>query len=189
MNEFNSEFVSSKNKYIEENLNEFARMNQYGKYIRGTLVNIGYHLIKEKPIYYSDDLALAFELFQTSILIHDDIIDHSTLRRNTLTIPVNYCERWKKKKYGNCEDNIDIANSMALCSGDIGLYLPLQKICESYKNDKKLSELMSYFIDIAINTIKGEIIDIILPFEEYYKETDFKTLNTSIYNIYKMKTS
>ena len=40
---------------------------------------------------YSNFLALAYEIFQTSILVHDDIIDDDNLRRGNKTIHyVNY---------------------------------------------------------------------------------------------------
>src|SRR4051794_9309780 len=60
----------------------FSEANQAGKRIRGSLVLLGYALISEKD--KSKDLltiASAYEIFQTAILAHDDIIDNSPRRR------------------------------------------------------------------------------------------------------------
>ena len=75
INEFNNNLVIEDNKLIKDNLLLFKNLNSDGKLIRGTLVNLGYSLLKEKEN-YSNDLALAYEVFQTAILVHDDIIDN-----------------------------------------------------------------------------------------------------------------
>ena len=54
-------------------LEYFKELNSNGKLIRGILVNLGYSLVKDN-LDYSNYLALAYELFQTSILIHDDML-------------------------------------------------------------------------------------------------------------------
>lgn len=85
MQNFNQKICNQSEKHISQNISEFTRMNCHGKFIRGTLVNLGYSILKS-DIEYSDDLALAFEIYQTAILINDDIIDHASLRRNQPTI-------------------------------------------------------------------------------------------------------
>ena len=78
--EFNNNLLTEKNPIIKENIELFKNLNSDGKIIRGTLVNLGYYLIKEDKD-YSNDLSLAYEVFQTAILIHDDIIDNDSKRR------------------------------------------------------------------------------------------------------------
>src|SRR5258706_7783522 len=55
--------------------------NQGGKNIRGALVHLGYDLFAEKKLPEINTIAAAYEILQTSLLIHDDVIDKSVLRR------------------------------------------------------------------------------------------------------------
>lgn len=115
MQNFNREICNQTEKHISENISEFTRMNCHGKFIRGALVNLGYSILK-KDIEYSDELALAFEIYQTAILINDDIIDRASLRRNQPTIPVHYMNDWETKGIEIKRNTYDVANSMAICA-------------------------------------------------------------------------
>ena len=76
--DFNSNLASDDSGLINNNLKQFSILNSDGKLIRGVLVNLGYNLLKDNTD-YSLDLSLAYEVFQTAILIHDDIIDNDSL--------------------------------------------------------------------------------------------------------------
>ena len=155
--EYNDSLRSEDNIFIKEGMEEFIISNDGGKYLRGVLVNIGYNLSSKNDDYFIP-LAIALETFQTSILIHDDIIDKADRRRDIDTIPLRY-----RKKY----DGIgDISNSMALCLGDLGFYLANNIIVSNYGDFSGLSLLLKYYNDMAIKTCKGEMIDVILPFYE-----------------------
>lgn len=185
----NCSYLFDAEPHIQENVTEFTRMNAGGKFFRGALVNIGFSLFTSEDVAFSDHLALAYELFQTAILIHDDIIDHATMRRNQITIPESYIKRWEENGYIRTNEMIDIANSMALCAGDVGLFLSIQKIIVAYGDSPELSKILHYYVDVIIKTIKGEIIDVILPYEEKNKiNLDHDVLN-SVWEIYKLKTA
>ena len=183
--EFNNN-LKEDNKLINNNLEVFKKLNSNGKLIRGILIELGYYLLSD-DISYAKDLALAYEVFQTSILVHDDIIDQDDIRRNVKTIhSVN------KDNYSIIEDkNIvnHLSNSIALCMGDYGLFTANKIITESYKNDKNLGNILSCYNDIVLKTIKGEILDVVLPYESKYKSIENDTLKDSIINIYKLKTA
>lgn len=183
INEFNNNLVKEDNLFIKENLEYFKNLNSNGKLVRGTLVNLGYNLLKDDD--YSYNLALAYEVFQTSILIHDDIIDNDNKRRGVDTI--HYINDEKYKKYSN--ESKHLGDSIAICMGDYGLYKANQIISKSYEKDPNLGKVLNYFNDTVLNTIKGELLDVILPFESKYKGMDNKVLEDSIMNIYKLKTS
>lgn len=127
MQKFNCEICNQSEKRIAEIISEFTRMNCNGKFIRGALVNLGYSIWKS-DIEYSDDLALAFEIYQTAILISDDVIDHASLRRNQPTIPINYINDWKTKGIEINRNAYDVANSMAVCAGGLGMCYANQKV-------------------------------------------------------------
>jgi geranylgeranyl pyrophosphate synthase len=141
--------------------------------------------MKEKSS-YSYPLALAFEIFQTAILVHDDIIDNDDLRRDKITIHAynykKYYDLTKSEKSKKLSDNI------AICMGDLGLYNANQVIANNYRNDSNLGNILSYFNEIVINTIKGEMLDVILPFKEEFN-LDKNDLEESIMEIYKLKTA
>ncbi len=178
LKKYNDNIKREENELIKENLNVFSNLNSDGKLIRGTLVNLGYKLIKDSSE-YSYPLALAFEIFQTSILVHDDIIDNDNLRRGKPTIHAYNYDKYKDKK---------ISDSIAICMGDLGLYEANQMIAKNYKNDPNLGEVLTYFNDIVIKTIKGEIIDVTLPFLEENKLLN-SDLEENIMLIYKLKTA
>ncbi len=188
MQNFNQEICNQSEKHIVENISEFTRMNCRGKFIRGTLVNLGYSILKS-DIEYSDDLALAFEIYQTAILINDDIIDHASLRRNQPTIPVHYINEWEKKGIEIKRNAYDVANSMAICAGGLGMCYANQKVAQAYSRSDNLGILLKYFNQVIVNTIQGEIIDVILPFEEQNLCSNEDELVDSITEIYRLKTA
>ena len=188
MQDFNQEICNQSEKYISQNISEFTRMNCHGKFIRGALVNLGYSILKN-DIEYSDDLALAFEIYQTAILINDDIIDHASLRRNQPTIPVHYINDWETKGIEIKRNAYDVANSMAICAGGLGMCYANQKVAEAYSRSDNLGNLLKYFNQVIIKTIQGEVIDVILPFEEQNFSSKEDDLVDSITEIYRLKTA
>ena len=125
----------------------FADSCEGGKRIRGTLVKLGYELAGEK--YNSEILksAAAFEVFQTAILAHDDIIDKSETRRGKPTL---------YKEIG-C-DHYGI--SQTICLGDIGFFLAERLINKSDFPDDRKSEASASFIETMLQTGLGQMLDI-----------------------------
>ena len=185
--EFNKQLVLEDNKLIKENLAYFKNLNSDGKLVRGCLVDLGYYLLRDNRE-YSNDLALAYEVFQTAILVHDDIIDHDTLRRGKDTI--HYANYKKYSKYSSDKEELtNLSNSIALCIGDYGLYSANKIISTSYAKDKNLAKILNYFNDTVLNTIKGELLDVVLPFQSKNTKLSKKYLNDSIMDIYRLKTA
>ena len=185
INNYNINLVKENNSIIKENMKCFSNLNTNGKLVRGVLVDLGYYLLKDNKE-YSNDLALAYEVFQTAILVHDDIIDEDEKRRGTNTI---HFENYNKYKNYNELEAKQLGNSIAICMGDYGLYDSIKIITNSYKNDSNLSKVLTNFIDKELNTVKGEILDVVLPFESRNKLVDLNTLDESIMNIYRLKTA
>lgn len=191
MEDYNDLFVKGyTNRFLEEALEQFVSSNKGGKFLRASLIALGYQSFGKDDDKYLP-LGIALEIFQTSILVHDDIIDKADKRRGLDTIPVKY-----QKIYGdpikdgdNFEDKRkDIGNSMALCLGDLGFYLALQIIVKNYRNNENLDRVLEYYNSVAIKTCEGEMVDVILPFyEEFYGEED--NLEKHVMEIYKLKTA
>ena len=185
INNYNDQLVLEDNPLIKENLEYFSNLNTNGKLVRGVLTNLGYYLLKDNRD-YSNDLALAYEVFQTAILVHDDIIDEDDKRRGVNTI---HYENFNKYKTYNEVDAKHLGNSIAICIGNYGLYETIKIISTSYKDDPNLSKVLNNFIDTALNTIKGEIIDVVLPVESKNEKVNNDLLEESIMNIYRLKTA
>ena len=170
---------------IKENLEYFSNLNTNGKLVRGVLTNLGYYLLNDNRN-YSNDLALAYEVFQTAILVHDDIIDQDDKRRGVNTI---HFENFNKYKSYNDVEAKHLGNSIAICMGDFGLYEAIKIISTAYKDDPNLSKVLNNFINTALNTVRGEVLDVILPFESKNEKINNDSLEESIMNIYKLKTA
>ena len=183
MNKFNNSIIDKDdNKIIKSLLKDFIDLNSNGKYIRATLIGLAYNNYIKKDDYL--DLAVAYETFQTSVLVHDDITDKAGTRRNKKTIHTRI-----KEKYNDLDkdDVYDFSNALATWTGNLGYFITNKLIVDSYKNNKYLSNIISKYNDIVIKTIKGEIIDIDLPFESKY--LNYLTKEEDVLDIYRLKTA
>ncbi len=192
MSKWNKTFINKKdNILVKDAMTKFVFMNSNGKYLRALLIALGYFIATKKDDNSYLPLAAAYETFQTSILVHDDIIDNAELRRGKKTIHQKYLEKFDK--YDLLDDNfknrkINTANSIGICVGDIGFYIANNMIVESYMNNPNLGKVLKAYNDIVINTGKGELIDVVLPFNEQYYSKN-KCLEKDIMEIYNLKTS
>ena len=168
LKEYNENLIKDKTGYLKENLEYLKNLNSDGKLIRGILIALGYKMMKE-DIKYSYNLSLAYELFQTSILIHDDIIDNDNLRRGKDTI---HYANFKKYKHFNEIEAKKTSESIGICIGDYGFYKVNEIIYKNYKNNPNFIKLLEYYNDIVLKTIEGELIDVVLSFEGKYKENE-----------------
>lgn len=133
----------------------FIEANSGGKRLRGTLVKLGYEIAYGKLLMANRRKeilkpAIAYEIFQTAILAHDDIVDLSPTRRGKPTI---------YKALGG--DHYGI--SQTICLGDIGFFLSMRLILNSNFEEKRKNEGARIFTEMVISTGLGEILDIELP--------------------------
>ena len=182
---YNNELLEGKKGYLKNNLELFCNLNRDGKLIRGFLVALGYKIANKKNVEYSYPLALAYEIFQTSVLIHDDVIDEDNLRRGKETI--HYSNYLKNQSY---DDKLakKIGDSIAICMGNYGYYEANKVIVSNYKDDKNLDKVFNYYNDIVLKTIEGELIDVELSFDGRYKIKETNLYDNNI-SIYKLKTA
>ena len=208
--EYNEKFGREPHPLLRPFFEDFADLNEGGKLLRGVFVNLGYALAlaekeksrnpgtaqktpREKSLSaaVSDPLAMAFEIFQTAVLIHDDVIDHAELRRGQRTSPFRYADRLSER--GIFDRAGDTPSSAAICLGDAGLYAANQMIAESCSEDPALGKMIAYFDGVVIDTIRGELLDVILPCEigdrSLGREEADRLLSRSVREIYYLKTA
>lgn len=184
INSLNKELEKEPNQIIKDNLSLLVNLNKDGKRIRGVLVNLGYYLLKENDD-YANALAVAYEMFQTAILIHDDIIDNDNKRRGVDT--VHYANYNKYKKYDDKAKHL--GESIAICIGDYGLFTANKIIQDKYSTAPNYSKILSNFNNTILTTIRGELIDVILPFEGKHNLIKLNKIEENILEIYRLKTS
>lgn len=180
INDYNNSLIDEKdNRIIKELLKEFIDLNKDGKYIRGTLIALAYNNYLDDDKYLP--LSISYETFETAVLVHDDITDKGETRRGKKTIH----ERIKDKY--NKIDSYDFSNSQAMWIGNLAYFMINKNLIENYKDNKYLYKVLDKYNEIVIETIKGEIIDIDLPFES--KNLNYITKEEDVFDIYRMKTA
>lgn len=128
---------------------EFVKSCEGGKRIRGSLVKLGYEIASTTLVSGKEILkpAIAYEIFHTSILAHDDIIDQSDLRRGQPTL---------YKALGGDHHAI----SQTICLADLGFFLATKLIAESNFPEKKKNLGLAWFSKTTIDTALGEMLDV-----------------------------
>lgn len=199
---YNRTLKKDDNPIIRPFMEDLADLNEGGKMLRGMLVGLGYQIARnaageeDVDLSVSDALAQTFEMFQTGVLVHDDVIDNAAQRRGKITVHRRYEHRLSVRDIqmvSGIEKPQEIAKSVGICVGDLGIYYANKLLADSYKEEAVLGELISYFDDIVIQTIRGELLDVVLPYEIQdpgIDETErAKLLEKSIYDIYFLKTA
>ena len=99
-----------------------------GKMIRGCLVQVGHSLAcggagdREEPDAVLP-AAAAMELFQSGLLIHDDIMDHDALRRGKPSIFRQYADAAARDRSA---DPPRTGEALGICAGDISYFLAFE---------------------------------------------------------------
>ena len=104
-------------------------------------------------------VAIAYEIFQTAILAHDDIIDKSPTRRGK---PSLYMQLGGDH-YGT---------SQAICLGDIGFFLAFRTIAESNLPEEEKNRALRFFSRTLHATVLGEALDVHLSQDNDVTEKD-----------------
>ncbi len=161
---------SSINHDLDGVLKELITASEGGKRLRGALIILGYELAGNSFNKEILKASAAIEIFQTSILAHDDIIDQSPLRRGKPTI---------YKALGM--DHYAI--SQTICLGDMGFFLAVRLIAESDFPPERKNKALAVFSEMMINTGLGEMLDVELPRLEKSKTEQ------AVLTIHKLKTA
>lgn len=126
-------------------INLFSKASVGGKNLRGSLVVLGYYLAGKSPTPDLYKISASLEIFHSSILIHDDIIDNSSLRRGIITIH-------KKLPKNGME--------LAICLADLGFFFASKILADSKFDEKIIKKAFSYISSVKMDTVIGEMLDI-----------------------------
>lgn len=116
------EELSTVNHFSEDSFEYLLNYSKSGKMIRGALLLLTASFYENE---YQDFMgaAAALELIQSSLLMHDDIMDQDSLRRGKPTAHVVFETHAKNKNWNNTKL---FGESMAICLGDIGFFLAFE---------------------------------------------------------------
>jgi len=180
---FNEKITSIRKPFIKDAIEDLYTQHKGGKRIRGAMVKLGERIAKNeqknrdcKDFYLP--ITLAYEIFQTAILIHDDIIDSSTTRRGKETIHTTAAK----------EINPHYGLSKAICVGDYGLFMANSILAENLPASI-LAKILKLFADIQLTTLEGEIMDVTLPYKPMDIISEYEKYMETINIIFTNKTA
>lgn len=150
-----------------------------GKRVRPLLFAAGYLGYAKKPARRLYQSALSIELLHDFMLIHDDIIDKSCVRRGKPTVHVMLDLYLKSKK--NLKFN---GQDLAIVIGDIMYAMAIRAFLSIEEKMERKERALRKFIDAAIYTGAGEFIELICGIK-----TIEKTTKKDIFRIYDFKTA
>ncbi|GAC1371061.1 MAG: polyprenyl synthetase family protein [Candidatus Saccharimonadales bacterium] len=120
-----------------------------GKMLRGGLVKLGYELAGGASDSRIFSAAAAYELLHTGLLVHDDIMDHSRLRRGR---PAVYVAAGAGH-YGL---------SQALCLADAAFFMAHHQLAAASFESERTAPALARFSQIAMDTAVGQMLDVAL---------------------------
>ncbi|HZE87392.1 MAG TPA: polyprenyl synthetase family protein [Methylomirabilota bacterium] len=165
--------ITTMHPYLSPLLKTFKESVSGGKMIRGFLVMLGYSIATEKSNAAIYPITAAFEILHASLLIHDDIIDKSLLRRGKKT--VHY-------KLGGTH----YALSQSICLADMGFFIANKTIATSDFPSALKIQALTFFSEMMVNTIAGEMLDVRFSQMKNKKKRDvllIHKLKTAYYTI------
>ncbi len=174
--------ISPLAKEMMESLKEFSLRG--GKRIRPILTIFGYKAITSDINPSIVQAALAVELMESFLLVHDDIIDQDDFRRGYYSMHKVY--ELKAKRLYPYSDTKHFGTSMAVMAGDILSVLGSEAITRSNFQEELKIKAIDKFNRVIINTAFGEIIEVVSQIKPRISEPDIMRVNelkTAIYTI------
>jgi len=169
--------LSKLSPVLFSNIKEF--ISRDGKRIRPILFCIGYLGFSKKapPGLYRS--ALSLELLHDFMLVHDDIIDKSAMRRGKPSMHVllnKYLRGGKNLKFKG--------DDLAIVIGDVMYAMALDAFLAIREKPKRKEQALRKLISAALYTGSGEFIELLLGVKPIEKIT-----KNDIYKIYAYKTA
>lgn len=142
--EFKDFFKSVNGEYLyREYFDRFITFTLGGKCLRGYAVDLFFRLFGGTDETLSIKAAVCFELFESSVLMHDDVFDRGRVRRG------------KPSAYVALGDN-HAGEARAICLGDAGFFTAVALL----HSDERLTAVAPFITRIFLRTISGELADI-----------------------------
>jgi geranylgeranyl diphosphate synthase type I len=161
--------VSPSAEAISRNIAEFTLRG--GKRFRSALFYYGYRLFGGKDEEEVVRTSIFMELIQSYLLMHDDIMDRSPLRRGGPTMHIVYEEFSRQHGF---QDDLHFGQAMATLAGDIANQYALEIVSQSAFPAEEKIKLLD-LVAREVNTVCiGQMHDILLGYgyPPAYEEKD-----------------
>lgn len=154
-----------------------------GKRIRAALTKLGYEATGLKPDRTILQPAIAVELLHSFLLIHDDIIDQSALRRGKPTVHEYFAAQYGKSFHLRSKIAQQLGSFLGILAGDVSFSLALRALSTSKFPMGRIKKATHALLETVDTTITGQALDIMLPFSPHVRETQvLKTLRLKTAN-------
>jgi geranylgeranyl diphosphate synthase type I len=105
---------------VTKRLSTFATK---GKLLRGCLLLFSGRMFDKESENSALEVASAYELIHSSLLIHDDIMDRDTQRRG---MPSIFCQYKNLIEDEKAKDPLHVGESLGICAGDLALFFAFE---------------------------------------------------------------
>ena len=167
------------NPILFESIKDFSLRK--GKRIRPLLLILSYQGFSPRPLKLSStfyNAATCMELLHNFMLIHDDIIDRSDLRRGKPTL------HKLLEKAAKVKEREKLGFDLSIVAGDIVYALAIDAFLSIHESPDRKEQALKHFIKTAAFTAMGEFVDILYGVEKIEKITE-----KDVYLNYTLKTA
>jgi geranylgeranyl diphosphate synthase type I len=177
--------ASSVSTYIQEvavSIKEYTLRG--GKRLRPIFCIYGYKCLSDTNSEAITDASISLELLQSSLLIHDDIMDEDELRRGEKTFHVVWRDRCERQ-FGKAKSD-KFGESIAIVAGDLLEAYGEEVLAKSAFDSDCIRNALAAYADIVKNVGYGQILDITAERRGSFNEAGILTvheLKTASYTI------
>ncbi|MBW9118510.1 polyprenyl synthetase family protein [Microbacterium trichothecenolyticum] len=138
-----------------------TRAAQGGKRLRPALVTASFDAFRTGDANASAVLsvAAAFELLHTAFVVHDDVIDHDTMRRGVPNIGGEFRRRAQDDGADN-DGAALVGDAAAILAGDILLHEAFRLVAMAHTDDATRDRLLTLLDDAVLISAAGELADV-----------------------------
>ncbi len=166
----NSSTLSKDHKEFYLNLEEFIMRG--GKRLRPIAFIMAYKGVNgslDDKIYLP---SISIELLHNATLVHDDIIDHDTMRRGGPTFHTKYTQLYTEL----AADPAGFGLSVGIIGGNTLFNLGVEAILNSsFENDKKL-EALKFYTEGFREVIEGVFLESVMAMKKFSNEREYLTM-------------
>ena len=155
-----------------------------GKRLRPVLMRVAYEGLGGPGSQAIIRASCAVELMQSFLLIHDDIMDRSDLRRGRPTL-----HRWYQNRYAEQgHDAEHFGSAMAILAGDLANQLATLLLSQAPFPPDRIARAVARYNRVAVDVCYGQVLDMLLPKgppnevreEDVWKVMEYKTARYTI---------
>jgi geranylgeranyl diphosphate synthase, type I len=164
---------------INSYLSKLQEFSLSGKILRGSFVLYSYDLHGGKENNHVLTIASAIEIIHSSILIHDDILDHAQFRRGKPSVHQFYNKKGTHKKVKDFSYGIN----MGIAGGDIGYFIGISLISSALDIHPQKNEIISFVTEEFLQVLMTQMV------EYDWSTTHYEPKAHEILDIYRYKTA